>query len=782
MERILDFSDIKLFAYNTDKTKIIVSDSNSIKLLQNNYIYSISNNGESIIKIMFDINNNILILTNKSLTIYNTVPSIIMTILSNDINNNSKYDFVYACINQNNNPSTNGTKLALIHQNSSIDIYDTSDYTQKLIFLNSSITGNRKHANVTSKINLLSFNDDLTQIVYEEFYGLVINIYDLTRNNVKKIDTLIPISTNRRNRINKYCIFSIDNQHILEIYKNEIKYFNINTNELDKITTFESDFIIVSPDQKIVLGIDSLKIKLFDINTSAVMLIFDNAFNVYKAVFSQDGEKVACLSSENIAIINIRQGIINSQKLSNMIRVTLTRELILTNPDKKILEKFVAKLLSNYNFFKLYLENNNLQSSFNSRNFMNIILTTGLNINQNDFSIFLNNLIKFINSIPYSAIYLEPDNVIIKYYLNIMHEYLLYLYYQFNTESHQSRDYSRFRITVRLNHELEDLLSHMTNPNVYLTKKIYIEYREQTGINSGGLTRSFLTNLEIILNTELLLDLDLEKKIDILAISKLNGNPITIINDETFKINIIKIIISYFKNNLKKNIAYNLLLNNKIETTSSIILYGFKNGNNVEIENSEELFNKSLQKVYKLNIERLNIKSNFKANSSNSRNQNINLKQYIDVLIRRNIYINYLDFYLSHFLEVKVNKNMLLSRLSITNRTNISGTVFDFETFKQKFIKLINTLNDEELILFNRVISGSNLLQKEYKILVFNVHTSNTMRMPRYHTCFSTMDIESYKSFLRHYLRLDSNNEINISCKDNFIHSLNISMEAGLYE
>lgn len=82
----MDFSYIKLFAYNTDKTKIIVSDSNSIKLLQNNYNYSISNNGESIIKIMFDINNNILILTNKSLTIYNTVPSIIMTILSNDTN------------------------------------------------------------------------------------------------------------------------------------------------------------------------------------------------------------------------------------------------------------------------------------------------------------------------------------------------------------------------------------------------------------------------------------------------------------------------------------------------------------------------------------------------------------------------------------------------------------------------------------------------------------------------------------------------------------------------
>jgi hypothetical protein len=160
----------------------------------------------------------------------------------------------------------------------------------------------------------------------------------------------------------------------------------------------------------------------------------------------------------------------------------------------------------------------------------------------------------------------------------------------------------------------------------------------------------------------------------------------------------------------------------------------------------------------------------------------MSFKDIIDDLIRRNIYINYLDFYLSHFLEVKVNKNMLLSRLQIINRTNINRTVFDFEKFKEKFIKLINGLNDEEIILFNRVISGSNLLQKEYKILVFNVHTTNNMRMPRYHTCFSTMDIESYKSFLKHYLCVDRNNRINSRCKDNFIRSLNLSIEAGLYE
>jgi WD40 repeat protein len=266
---------------------------------------------------------------------------------------------------------------------------------------------------------------------------MFINIFNLTTKKKVKTIQIDIIGVNRENRKNKYCVFSLDNNLIIEIYKNQIKYFNIRSGLLENTVTFLTDFIVLSPKQDIVVGYDSSKIKIFNINGEEISFPIDNAFSVYKIVFCPDGNKIALISSENISIFNIQKGIKNHTNLWNMVTRPLTQELIVTSllsQNRKItLQKFIAKILSNYSYFKKYLENNDLIGKFNTTHFMNIILNSTLNLHQNDFSMFINNIIKFINSTPYKVILGEDPNasMLIKYYLNIIREYLLYLYYHY---------------------------------------------------------------------------------------------------------------------------------------------------------------------------------------------------------------------------------------------------------------------------------------------------------------------------------------------------------------
>jgi len=826
MENILPFTNIKLLVFNKTNNKAIISDNSFVKLLilDTSKVINVLDNG-NILKIMFDNYDNILVLTNKNLIIYEYIHTISLNSLnikknissSNSLRNNSKNDFVTASIN--------GEKLILVHGNSSIDIYSTNNYNilDKLdtsLYTNST-NSNSIHARNNSKINMISLNNDSTKIVYEILNGMIMNIFNIiTKKKVKTIQIDIA-GVNRENRKNKYCVFSLDNNFIIEIYKNQIKYFNIGSGLLQNTVTFLTDFIVLSPKQDIVVGYDSSKIKIFNINGDEISFPIDNAFSVYKIVFCPDGNKIALISSEHISIFNIQKGITNHTKLWNMVirenRQPLTKALIdasLSSQNKKIiLQKFIAKILSNYSYFKTYLEKNDLIGKFNTTHFMNIILNSTLNLHQNDFSMFINNIIKFINSTPYKVILGQDQNasMLIKYYLNIIREYLLYLYYHYQKEVSRPRN---FRINdVEHNHELNILIANMAEPSVYLSNLLNIKYKGEYGINMGGLTKTFLTAVETQLNSNLLKTIipspeqRLDYKINILAISKINNNPITIINDKVLKKKIILIITSYFKSVIKKNIVYKLLFNENIADPSPSFLmsYGSNNTSDYELSGNieysgtpsdEKLFNNSLHSIYKLSIDKLSIDSNFtpthfinnresnninSGNNSennsrnNSNSRNISFKIYIDSLIERGIYKNYLDFYLSHFLEVKVNKVLLIDRLTFGNR---SGMV-DFNRFKTNFIKLIETLDDSEILLFNNAISGSNLLQQQYTILVLNQTQGSDELWPTYHTCFNRMDIESYISFSTHYLKLDSTGKIENECKRKFMRSVNFVVQSG---
>ena len=826
MEQVLPFKDIKLLAFNKNNNKLIISNNSYVKLLilDTSSMKDVYSGRDDVLKIMFDCNDNILVLTKKNLTIYrNNSSNIIKSILSrNNSRNSSKSDFVGATIN---NSSINGEKLILIHADSSIDVYPTDNYIllNKLdTSLYTSLTNIEDvHAIPSSKINIISLNNDNTKVVYEDFRGLSIKILNIITNKIiKNIETNINMS-NSENRKNKYCIFSLDNEFILEIYKNQIKYFNIRSGLLEKTVIFLTDFIVLSPTQDVVVGYDSSKIKIFNIHGKEISFSIDNAYSVYKIVYSLDGNKIALISNQNISIFNVRTGIMDHNKLWNMVtrenRLPLTKELIdeslLSENKKNTLQKFIAKLLSNYSYFKIYLENNDLIGKFNTTHFMNIILNSNLRLYQNDFSIFINNIIKFINSTPYSVLLMQDHNasILIKYYINIMREYLLYLYYHYQKIAIRITSRS-FRIdNVMHDEELNILIANMTEPSLYLRNLLSIRYYGEQGINAGGLTKTFLTAVETQLNSGLLKRLILNPeerlnyKINILAISKINNNPITIINDEVLKKKIILLITSYFRSDIKKNIVYKLLLNEEINDPSPSFLmsYGtndtgrYELSGNIEYSGNpenEKLFSNSLSSIYKLNINRLNIDSsftpvNFKnngrsnhVNSKNNSKNNTNLdsmsfKIYIDELIESGIYKNYLDFYLSHFLEVKVNKVLLINRLTFENRSGMS--VANFDRFKMNFIKLIETLNDKDIVSFNNAISGSNLLQQNYIILVLNQDSRNIELWPKYHTCFNRMDIESYISFSKHYLDLDLNGKIKESSKTKFMKSVNFVVKNG---
>ena len=105
------------------------------------------------------------------------------------------------------------------------------------------------------------------------------------------------------------------------------------------------------------------------------------------------------------------------------------------------------------------------------------------------------------------------------------------------------------------------------------------------------------------------------------------------------------------------------------------------------------------------------------------------------------IYKNFLDFYISHFIDFSLNVDDI-----IKNLTFISAT----PEFEVKFKGLLKNLSEEELKKFNECISGSFKLQPEYKIEIINYGA--IIKYSIYHTCFSRMDIRGIDNFINNFL------------------------------
>ena len=400
---------------------------------------------------------------------------------------------------------------------------------------------------------------------------------------------------------------------------------------------------------------------------------------------------------------------------------------------------------------------------------------------------------------------------------------------------------------TKRNEELQRLISNTSTPNDLLHKKIRIKYENEEGINAGGLSKEFFDNLEkqINLKTEyqkkiflkekeynfkikelkqrkkgnnsinikennsntvkelkksihkLPLDIKnlkqllnechdypLEQIVKILAISKVNCNPIFYINENLRKLILLE-ISKQFSKNIEKNFIYNTLnfiseeeptILKKNRESMSLLLNEKKISSLVEKNEKkrsalnilEKIEDDYLKVLLKKNNERIipfngnsngikmdyltsnNIKD-LEKNSSNIVENQQNILDLIKIYINDlKIYQDIYDFYLSHFYQKIITLDSFYRNLKfvfIPDKIKEDQK----EAIKNDLITFFNDLKltSDELYLFNKAISGrENKLSKEY---TFNIYLNEEDKLPHFHTCYTSVDIY-LSSFFRRYV------------------------------
>jgi hypothetical protein len=318
-------------------------------------------------------------------------------------------------------------------------------------------------------------------------------------------------------------------------------------------------------------------------------------------------------------------------------------------------------------------------------------------------------------------------------------------------------------------------------------------------------------------NSQIKLLNDETKIVKVLALSKKNNQPIYF-NDKAFSKKILHIVSLQYSKNIRK-ILINLL-SNENSVLSKESLYKLSNSNN----NNNALINEKYKEAKKiLNNQLLNLKSEknqiFNLNSNDYLNikmkekkienditelkfksiynkyeskvlegdENENLSTnplYITILkyIENRNYMDFIDFYISHFILVDVPMKLILNNLSFEHYGIPSSEI---EFFINKIKLLLDSFNIEETKIFNEAISGSILLNNNYKIMFFNEH-NNKLRLPIFHTCFYQMDIVNFRKLDESkYFDFDQHtqdlyNDINfLKSKSEFIDFLNQTIKSG---
>jgi len=312
-----------------------------------------------------------------------------------------------------------------------------------------------------------------------------------------------------------------------------------------------------------------------------------------------------------------------------------------------------------------------------------------------------------------------------------------------------------------------------------------------------------------------------ERIIDILAFSKKNGLPI-FLDYEVYKVMIQDIICNNISNNKLKNLTHNLLSGKKNILINEKSLYNYNSSdeiyhsacilnsnivnnknnlnpfvnnnenNNIKIINSinkiinnseNDLVNNIVNNNNDININFKNAYKNY--NIINNKNkikisenfsvitENNNFAEYINNYINRGIYQNFLDFYISHFIEKSVTINEILDVLIFEN---FDQTVKKQVIFKEKILKLLETFNEKETRLFNLALSGNTSLSPTYKItLHFFSGVKQQGRLPTVHSCFQHLEIY-YGTFSDKYIDFDINKE-NFKESPEFIKAKNFFLE-----
>jgi hypothetical protein len=254
----------------------------------------------------------------------------------------------------------------------------------------------------------------------------------------------------------------------------------------------------------------------------------------------------------------------------------------------------------------------------------------------------------------------------------------------------------------------------------------------------------------------------------ILAISKFNRCPIYLKN-ESLKNIILKKIIGLFDKKITKNIVEKLLLY-KIDYKVNKY-FTFSEDNILRIG-----VNKTINGLYNnlktSNKKVVNKKISINNNLNNSNEDNI-IRHINDILIKQyGIYKNLLDFYISHFIDFNINVDTLILNLNFLYESN-NFEHSEKKNFEERFKLLLKSLSYDELRLFNLCVSGSYLLQSEYKI---QVNMLDKKSLPVFHTCFNQIDINNYKYFEKRFLKINNRNNL-IKDKKNKILELEKNIE-----
>ena len=632
--------------------------------------------------------------------------------------------------------------------------------------------------------------------------------------------------------------YSPDGKYIASgSYDIYVKVWDVNTKKCVKTLEGHSSLVYsvaYSPDGKyIASGSADKSLRVWDAESrSCVDTLNGHSGGVYTVAYSPNGQYIASGSKDKKIIIWKKEAIVNINLESYPeINKKLLKSKSLSKENKK---KYITNIMSDYTkfskyFIKNYLIKNGTEiKNMNYNEFFKIISAF---LPLNNLSEFADIIIQFINSIPEElnkSFYNRHVNgsndtrkFILKIYKNIIQEYIKYLKNIFILT--QPRYNIIYKYKTKRNNELKLLLENFGskfisnyNRTTYILTPlttVQIEYIGEPGVNAGGLSREFFKNLEkqlnykedllnvkkklnnlgtknernlmeienIIIKTKNIKDLSDEEIINILVFSKVNNNPIYINNDRLKEV-ILKKIRSSIKKHLNKNFIYNFLkyegnLNSELvtyEKPETIFLNGTNNLSNTNY--SPTAFKKYIKNKFNSNEEKF-INNKYLLNEANVVNaENSVLINYIssEFINRNRIYKNFLDFYISHFINFSLNVDDIINNLIFINAT---------EEFVLKFKGLLKNLSEEELKKFNECISGSFKLQPEYKIEIINYGA--IIKYSIYHTCFSRMDIRGIDNFINNFLQFENNSNnykklvIKEQCKKDFMETIYTALDQG---
>jgi hypothetical protein len=736
--------------------------------------------------------------------------------------------------------------------NGIIYIYNINDYLINIDQINQS-DNLYNQLIIIKKNNKRSINIKKNIILFVPYNNSIVFIDE----NQKNIEYFPDIFILVENTVFRFEFINDGYQIIASTILNNLDYIAINSiimhnNRLILLQSYNEgiiiDYYILNNYSLIEPYISKSIDRVFPIHDDYKLLILDNNENIL--IIEQKTGKLYFMKNDNIyktieTNINISNIAFNSTTKNILIsgnknflyefKYTCTYPLIdsevfkIANNKNKIL--YINNILSNFDSFKNYIISNNLlkkgltENDFkmfnyndifkNIKNFINIIfkyiqsLPNNNNNRNNDTrnrlktyrNILINNQQKNLNNIPNEKF---KNYQIEEIYKKFIYNYLYYLSNLFKKVNRNN--YRETRVIINSGHEILDILRYIEDENI---KKIRVSYVGNPALNAGGVSRSFFTKLEELLNNKFYLqrkiklvrenrkkinnaitlqltssrktreqfeeiyksnyniinrtiqnislqlnhniakniDYGLEnnyKVFDILALSKINNNPIYYEDDKFKNILLIEILKEYKDKNIK-NILYNLL-----------------------IINENNIINAEYLKDITINLEN-NIKNNSNEKFLANFSQPMTIIDHIKNYIIKKYYLNLLDVYISHFINFNINIDSLKKK--ITFNTYGHDEDENFKRFINKFLKCLELLDQTNLRNFNRAITGSRLEKDYYTITLRIIDSNNQIKRaqklePEFHTCFNTMHIDNMEDFEKIYLEFNSSNVFNSNTRN----------------